>query len=366
MTAWFSMLVRRCRCAEDCEPRLLRARPLIALYLALLALLALLSVAGCAGQEVGNQVPSNTFTNPVIPTDFPDPGMLVDDGTYYAYATNAFGKNVQVARSHDLVHWDMLPDALPALPSWASLTTGLVWAPDVAHIGDRYVMYYTARDSQSNRQCIGVATSARPEGPFHDISARPLICQDALGGTIDATFFRDGDNLYLYFKNDGNCCGLPTQLWGQALSTDGTHLAGAPASLLVNNAQSWEGDVIEAPYMVKHGDDYYLFYSANSYADERYAVGYARCQSPTGPCTKAPENPILASHMEAAPPIIGPGGQSLFQVGDQTWMAYHVWNTTVDGQRGDSRTMWLDRVDWVNGNPKLHGPTSTPQPLPHA
>lgn len=338
------------------------ARRFVALHL---ALLMALSLAACGGRNGGNSVSANTFTNPVIQIDFPDPGVLVADGVYYAYATNAFGKNIQVARSHDLVHWDMLPDALPALPAWASLTSGLVWAPDVSHIGDRYIMYYTARDSQSNRQCIGVAISDHPEGPFRDTNAKPFICQDLLGGTIDASFFRDGDKLYLYFKNDGNCCGLPTHLWAQELAADGLSLAGAPMSLLVNDAQSWEGDVIEAPYMVKHGDGYYLFYSANSYADERYAIGYAHCQSATGPCTKAAENPIVASRADGANSVIGPGGQSLLQVGSQTWMVYHVWNAAPDGQQGDSRTMWLDPVDWVNGKPVLRGPTTKPQPVPH-
>lgn len=336
-------------------------------FLLYLMLLAALLLSGCDAENGGNQMSgksANTFTNPVIQSDFPDPGILVADGLYYAYATNAYGKNIQAARSSDLVTWEMLPDALPALPSWASLTSGLVWAPDVAHIGDHYVMYYTARDSQSNRQCIGRATSDRPDGRFRDTSAKPFICQVALGGTIDASFFRDGDKLYLYFKNDGNCCGLPTQLWVQELSPDGLSLVGTPTSLLENDPRSWEGNVIEAPYMVKHGDSYYLFYSANSYADERYAVGYARCTSPTGPCEKAGDNPILASHTDGAHPVIGPGGQSLFQVGNQTWMAYHVWSATADGQTGDSRTMWLDRLDWVNGRPVLHGPTTAPQPMP--
>ena len=330
-------------------------------------LLAALAISGCGAQNGGNPMPAksaHTFTNPVIQTDFPDPSVLVADGVYYAYATNAFGKNIQAARSHDLVTWEMLPDALPELPAWASLTSGFVWAPDVTRVGDQYVMYYTARDRQSNRQCVGRATSDRPDGHFRDTSAKPLICQAALGGTIDASFFRDGDRLYLYFKNDGNCCGIPTRLWAQELSPDGLSLIGRPTSLLVNDPISWEGDVIEAPYMVKHGDGYYLFYSANSYADERYAVGYARCESPTGPCGKAAENPILASHTGGARAVIGPGGQSLFQVGDQTWMAYHVWTATPDGQQGDSRTMWLDRLDWVNGRPILRGPTTSAQEAP--
>jgi beta-xylosidase len=48
------------------------------------------------------------YSNPVFDRDFPDPDVLVLDGVYYAYATNTRGFNIQVARSHDLVSWELL------------------------------------------------------------------------------------------------------------------------------------------------------------------------------------------------------------------------------------------------------------------
>jgi beta-xylosidase len=282
---------------------------------------------------------------------------------FYAYATNAFGKHVQVARSDDLVQWELLPDALPALPAWVDLSNSQVWAPAAIQIGNQFILYYTARDQQSQRQCVGVATSTRPDGGFLDTRPQPLICQAEQGGTIDPRPFRDGDTLYLYYKNDGNCCGLPTHLYGQALAPDGLSLMGASVPLLVNDL-SWEGNVIEAPEMFQHDGNYYLFYSANDYGGASYAVGYARCHTALGPCRKAPENPILSSRLNLSPPVIGPGGQHVFQVGGQTWIVYHAWNTTDDGQQGDSRLMWLDRITWQQGKPVIQGPTTEPQPIP--
>ena len=97
------------------------------------------------------------FANPVIDQDFADPGALKVGDTYYAYATNFGSTNVQVARSKDLVHWEMLNDALPILPAWASPNN--TWAPEVMALADgkSYVMYFTARDTTSNKQCVGVA-----------------------------------------------------------------------------------------------------------------------------------------------------------------------------------------------------------------
>lgn len=303
------------------------------------------------------------FQNPILKQDFPDPFVLQDKDAYYAYATNTAGSNVSLARSTDLVHWDRLSDALPALPKWAKPT--YTWAPEVIEIGDIYVMYYTARDKASNKQCVGVAVSDKPEGKFKDPNDKAFVCQSQEGGTIDASPFRDEDGkLYLYYKNDGNCCSMPTYIYVQELAPDGLSLVGEPVQLIRNDKQ-WEGQVIEAPSMVNHNGEYYLFFSANNYGGVEYAVGYARCQSPLGPCEDAPENPILASYLKTKEAlVIGPGHQDIFELGDQTWIFYHVWQALPGGRRGNQRFMWLDRLDWKDGKPVVEGPTIDPQPVP--
>jgi beta-xylosidase len=231
--------------------------------------------------------------------------------------------------------------------------------------GDHYVMYYTARDKASNKQCVGVAVSDKPEGKFKDTNTQPFVCQSDQGGTIDPDPFRDEDGKqYLYFKNDGNCCSMTTYIYGQELSPDGLSLEGQPVQLLSNDKR-WEGGVIEAPTMFKHDGRYYLFYSANNYAGVEYAVGYATCDSPLGPCQDAPENPILASHLENKNAmVIGPGHQDVFELGDQTWIAYHAWEVVAGSRRGDRRFMYLDPIVWQDGKPVVEGPTTGPEPAP--
>ena len=306
-------------------------------------------------------VPEGQFLNPVIRSDFPDPGITNVDGVYYAYATNSGNKNVQVARSNDLVKWEMLRDGLPSLPRWASVQFGNVWAPEVMKIGEQYVMYYTARDKASNVQCIGVATSPKPEGPFKDTRAEAFVCQPGQGGSIDPSPFRDGDKLYLYWKNDGNCCGSTTYIYVQELSPDGLTLVGEPTQL-VQNDKRWEGIVIEAPTMWKQDDAYYLFFSGNIYNGLNYAIGYALCQSPTGPCQDAPENPILKTSLER-PPVVSPGHQTIIADKDgEPWIVYHAWESPPGPVQ--RRFVWLDRIEWQEGKPHVLGPTTSPQPVP--
>jgi beta-xylosidase len=302
------------------------------------------------------------FRDPVLRADFPDPFILKANDRFYAYATNGAGRNVQTAVSNDLVNWEILSDAMPALPAWAALTSGKVWAPEVIQVGNTFNLYYTAHDKASNRQCVGVAVSDKPEGKFKDTRDKPLVCQASEGGTIDPSPFRDGDQLYLLFKNDGNCCGGITYIYIQPMAPDGLSMLGQP-NRLASDDQVWEGRVIEAPTLLKHAGIYYLFYSGNDYNSVNYAVGYAVCQTLTSPCQDAPENPILKSSLKK-PPVIGPGHQAILQLGDQTWIVYHAWEVATQGTKTDRRLMWLDRLDWVDGKPVVRGPTTGDQPDP--
>ena len=64
---------------------------------------------------------STVYTNPVIRWDFADPHVIkARDGFYYAYSTEHLTYErlayIQVARSRDLVDWELLPDAMPERP----------------------------------------------------------------------------------------------------------------------------------------------------------------------------------------------------------------------------------------------------------
>jgi beta-xylosidase len=321
----------------------------------------LLAVAACGGGPDQAPAPAS-FTNPVLPGNFADPFLLDVDGAWYAYATGDLVDNIQVARSDDLVNWTKLPDALPEPPGWGPGSKGLTWAPEVARTSAGFVMYYTGRAAELGRQCISVAVAERPDGPFTDDSTEPLICQDELGGSIDPHPFTDtGGQRWLLWKNDGNCCGKPTDLWAQKLTGDGLKVTGSPRRLGLRNDQRWEGALIEAPTVVHDAGTYYLLYSANAYDTDRYAVGYATAPALLGPWTKAPGNPVLTSAGAAA----GPGGQTVIETGGRRWLAYHAWDSDLVGDaNGGQRSLWLDRLELSGGKLTVAGPTDRPQAVP--
>jgi beta-xylosidase len=303
-----------------------------------------------------------TYTNPVYDDDFPDPFVLRVGEAYYAYATNVRSNNVPALRSADLATWERIGDALPLLPKWARSGAGLTWAPSVLPRGDGYVLYFTARDNASDRQCIGRAVAASPDGKFKDESAQPFICQADLGGSIDPSPFVDDDgSAWLLWKNDGNCCGLSVGLWMQRLSEDGLSLVGEPTELLRYD-RAWESPLIEGPALLKYGGKYFLFYSANWYDGPDYAIGYAVADALTGPYTKITQDgPLFAKRGEVA----GPGGQEFFtDAAGNLWMAYHAWHARNVGYANlGQRSLRLERVVFVNGKPVISGPTVDPRPI---
>jgi len=284
---------------------------------------------------------------PVDPRDFPDPFVLDAGGTYFAFATNAGPTNVQVMTSTDLVQWETQPDALPELPAWSA--PGFTWAPTVLERDGGYVLFYTVREPQAGRQAISLGYSSAPAGPYVDASTGPFIYQLALGGSIDASPFVDSDGTaYLVWKADSNAINQPSSLWAQPLGPDGMTLTGTPTRLLGYDA-AWEDPLIEAPSLVSAQGTYYLFYSANWWNTNRYAIGYATASDVLGPYTKVTTTgPWFASDDAVA----GPGGQEWFtDGGGQLRMAYHGWQPAQVGYPGGARSLRLATVSLAGASP---------------
>ena len=320
---------------------------------------ALVLLSGCgssSGGESETESPAASSTaeatdgNPVLDDDFPDPDVVEVDGTYYAYATNTATLNVQVATSTDLTTWEPLAeDALPELPNW--VIPGKTWAPEVTQFGpDRYVMYPTTTNFDPTLQCIGVAVSDSPEGPFEFVGEEMLVCPEDEGGAIDAATFLDDDGTRdLLWKNDGNCCGFDTWLYIAPMSEDGLTLAGEPTRLLKQD-QPWEGNLIEAPTLVLRDGTYVLMYSANDYGGEEYAIGYGTADSVTGPYTKA-EEPLLTTD-ETDGRYVGPGGQDVITAADGSdQLAFHSWYGGLT-----YRAMNVVELTWEDGRPVVELP----------
>ena len=305
--------------------------------------------------------PRPTFENPATPFDCPDPGVLaVASGGHPLFAMVCTGGKLPVRLSDDLVTWRssggfLLPDGKA---SW-SANGGRNWAPEVHRVGAQYVAYYTAVNA-SNVLSIGCTHAAALEGPYTDCGG-PLV-QNAVG-VIDATFFEDTNGKkYLYYKIDGNSVGQRTPIYARQLAADGLSFAAGSSAIEVlnNDASTWEGGVVEAPWVVKHGADYLLFYSGNVY-DDRYRTGVARAQSPTGPFTKK-GMPVLGNNSS----WVGPGHGSVVSVHGRDYFFHHAWPALPNGKNDTAKGRYglVAPIAWgADGWPVLGNGSSVTTPM---
>jgi hypothetical protein len=213
-------------------------------------------------------------------------------------------------------------------------------------------MYYATEVVATGQECVSVATSPDPAGPFTDNSSAPFICQTGLGGSIDPQPFVDSDGVsYLYWKSNAGQSAQPAFIWAAMLAPDGLSLASSPQEVLAQD-QPWES-TIEGPDMVNASGSYVLFYSAGQWNGAGYGVGYADCVGPFGPCTKPQSSPILHSDTSR----LGPGGESLFQdPSGNWWMAYHAWDGPTSHYSyadGEFRSLWIAPVAFSGGTPDV-------------
>ena len=141
-------------------------------------------------------------------------------------------------------------------------------------------------------------------------------------------------------------------------------MVGEPVELLKDN-QGWEERVVEAPTMVRSPAGYELFFSGGFFGWNPgegglspYAMGYASCSGPLGPCTAARDNPILHSFNDReAGCLSGPGHQSVFTVGSRTFISFHAWSASPQCRKqGDKRELFIAPLFWRDGKPVI-GPS---------
>ena len=312
--------------------------------LILLLVVLLFNAASFAQTTPGPNRKTPLYQNPIFDFDFPDPTVIrAGDGYFYAYATqtivNGSWLNIQVARSADLINWQLLGDALPVKPVWAN-TTQNFWAPHVHYADNKYFMYYSADPNSQTGLCLAVATATNPAGPFTD-RGTPLRCGSGFVN-IDPMAF------------DDPATGKRLLYWGSGFQPikvqelTANRIDFAPGSQPVNlifpvsnpNPNSYR-DLIEGAWVTYRNGYYYLFYSGDDCCTiAHYAVMVARSQSATGPFQDLPENDavIIAGNVN----WLGPGHNSVIRDDRETdWIVYHAYHPN---NRALGRVMLMNRL----------------------
>jgi len=77
-----------------------------------------------------NATPAPYVSGPELTTNFPDPCIIIVNGTYYSFATGSAAANIPIAYSTDFVNWQLVlddtgaeVDALPTVGAWVNMVS---------------------------------------------------------------------------------------------------------------------------------------------------------------------------------------------------------------------------------------------------
>jgi len=322
--------------------------------------------------------PPGTYVNPILDEDFPDPAIiLAPDDYYYAYGTQTLRDghwiNIQVARSRDLIHWEQLGDALPAKPDWAQ-TTQDFWAPSLLYDGSKYFMYYSATPDECREgpdHALAVATSDSPAGPFVDMG-KPLLAGKGFHNIDPMAYDDPATGKHLLYWGSGfepiKVCELgPDRM---SFAPDGETID----LVWPNGKDGGFPRLVEASWVIRHDDFYYLFYSGDNCcgADAEYGVMVARSKNATGPFetleeAKGVPHSLMLFKSER---WLAPGHNCIVtDKAGETWIIYHAIDVNRPRQRQEDeinsrRILMIDRIEWRDGWPHVGTPSDEPQPAP--
>lgn len=229
-----------------------------------------------------------------------DPVMAWENGTYYLFST---GNGLQWATSRDRQTWVVQSTPfIEQIPAWTRDSVpgfhSHVWAPDVIRWHDRWWLAYSCSTFGKNTSAIGLLTADRLNGQWRDegclVASREHRDQ---WNAIDPAFVVDRqDQLWLSWGSfwDGiQMARVATDATGIVKSTQKTiarrvalrdTLRAEP-----NPTSRFAGrNAIEAPFILRHGDYYYLFVSWDYCcrgARSNYRVAVGRSQNVDGPYT---------------------------------------------------------------------------------
>lgn len=279
--------------------------------------------------------------NPIIGGWYADPEARVYNGKVYIYVTRSLPfeeqHNLDLIVSEDLIHFTKKESILDM--STFKGATFAIWAPSVVEQNGRYYIIFAANniheDGEDGGLYIGVSDS--PCGPFKNIfpDGRPFINVFYNGAQpIDAHFFKDGENIWLYYGGWGH-------LNVARLSETLTELLPVTEDSDDKVLEITPEEYVEAPCVLKIGGKYHLMYSTGKWCDSSYCVKAAVSDTPWG------KFDYYTDIMRANEMAEGPGHNGAFSFGGKDYVAYH--RRIVGDKNSHHRILCIDELKTENG-----------------
>ena len=337
------------------------------LFRVFIFLLVLLTICGC-GKSMAKAPVMLELQGQRGALGVHDPVIIKEDDTYYIFATggNPRWGFVPMKSSKDMIMWQRYGSVFEELPEWAPIEipgTRGIWAPDISYFNGRYHLYYSISTFGKNNSAIGLATnktlnreSSNYEWVDHGMVVRSTRGVDDFNA-IDANIaIEDENNIWLSWGSfwGGIMMRKIDPTTGLLSDEDTTLYKLCSRPRLQEHVTPPVEGAVEAPFIVKKSDDWYLFVSFDLCcrgADSTYNIVVGRSKDITGPYFDKDGVPMSQGGGSVVVKATsdnwkGPGHCAVLQEPGQDWLIFHAYH----GQTGRSE-LKISSLEWENGWP---------------
>jgi len=293
-----------------------------------------------------------TYVNPILPGDHPDPSLLKVGNDFYASGSCFhFTPYSPILHSMDLVHWEVISRVVPS--NWSGLSSGApsagIWGGTLSYFYNSYWYYFS--NTAGGGQYFCKATS--PKGPWSEPVKVITTATTGYIGYDNSIFVDDDGTPYMLIK--------PGQLVNriQQIGTNG-HLTGTVINMDWVNATkkySWA----EGPVMCKRNGWYYYFVAGNV-GGGQYVLRSKTLTSDS--LSWEAQGDFFETVTDVNVMFRNPNHITQpFMLADSTWwtISHSYENLNADRWDGKGRQGLLHRIVWdANGKPTGKAPTTAP------
>lgn len=295
-----------------------------------------------------------------------DPVMAKDGDRYYLFST---GPGITFYSSADLTNWKHEGRIFEGEPSWASDTIegfgGHLWAPDIYHHDGKFYLYYSVSAFGKNTSAIGVTVNETldPEADNYQWKDQGIVIQSVpnrdLWNAIDPNIIADdnGD----FWMSFGSFWGglklvkMADNLIDVAEPQQWHTLAKRERPAYTPDAEAGPAE-LEAPFIFKHDDYYYLFVSLGKCcraADSTYHLAVGRSKSVTGPYLDKQGKDLAAGGgtvlIKGTDEWPGLGHNSAYHFEGKDYLVLHAYEMADNGLQ----KLKLMPINWSDGWPQV-------------
>jgi arabinan endo-1,5-alpha-L-arabinosidase len=288
-----------------------------------------------------------------------DPCIAKEQDTYYLFCTgnpDRWGL-IPIRTSKNLTDWTWRGAVLAHLPDWAQKAvpgTRGAWAPDISFFNGRHHLYYALSTFGSNRSVIALLTASTldPDAPGYGWTDEGIVFESKSSddfNAIDPNLLVDADGkAWLAFGS----------FWTGLKMIEIDPATGkpppSPKPQIHALAERHAPDAVEASFLIRRGDFYYLFASYDYCCrgvDSSYYTVVGRATSPTGPFVdrdgkammKGGGFLVLHADLDRTHRFKGPGGISILRTPGRDFIVYHAY----DGDHGGAPTLRIQPLAWT-------------------